>query len=128
MKTIGIYCLGHRRQESFLIHAKELAKCIFTNFHLYILSTGIDNKIIDEMNLLLSNRITIIDFSPGNQNYLDKINYAINRNHEFAIKLDEDCFMTAASWKIFLESHSKMNDDDLLFSGCISNGIPTVDS
>jgi hypothetical protein len=127
MNTIGIYCLGHRRQESFIFHARELAKCKFSNFHFYILSTGISLKIIDQVKKILNNRITIIDFQKENQNYLDKIHFAVNNKHTFSVKLDEDCFMTSESWSMFLESHSKMNDDDLLFSGCISNGIPTVD-
>jgi len=58
---------------------------------------------------------------------MEKVNFALNRNHEFSIKMDEDCFMLSSSWDRFFSLIENMTNKDLFCSGAISNGIPSCD-
>jgi hypothetical protein len=56
-----------------------------------------------------------------------KIIFALDKNHEFSIKHDEDCFMTTESWDKFFNNIENMESNDLMTTGAISSGIPTVE-
>jgi hypothetical protein len=65
--------------------------------------------------------------SSGN-NYLKKINIAINEQSEFSVKLDEDCFINNHVWDFLIENINIMSDDNILtLSPVMSNNIPSCD-
>jgi hypothetical protein len=129
-KKIGIYCLGSRRtrDQMFPAHAKELAKCKNQNFHFYLLSNGLTEEMIKELYNILPNNLTILQFTkPIISNYMDKIIFAINQDHEFSIKHDEDIFMVSESWDRLFSLADTLDDVNLCATGVVSNGIPTVE-
>ncbi len=61
-------------------------------------------------------------------NYLDKLNIALNSGTEYSIKLDEDCFINNHIWDYIIENVSLLIDDNnLLISPIMSNNIPSCD-
>lgn len=125
---IGIICLTTRRNALLYTHVKQLSKCKYRNFHIYILGENLTDDIKKFVKTHLPENSTIIDdFQPGNYNYIQKINYGLNTNHEFSIKMDEDCILLSESWDKFFNTVEKMNENDLFCTGAISNGIPTCD-
>lgn len=128
MKKIGIFCLGARRENFILAHAHELSKCKYDNFHFYILSNGMDSSLTNKIKLYLGDKVSIYVFDRNHMlNYMMKVVFALNQNHEYSIKHDEDCFMTTDSWDQFFSNIENLKDDDLLTTGAISTGIPTVE-
>jgi len=130
MAKIGIYCLGHRRPDFFVAHAKELAKCKYQDFHFHLLSDGLSQKYIDGIRAAIGNKATLYQFERNPHNYMNKIYFAVNperTEHEFSIKHDEDCFMLSESWDRLFEMADKMEKDDLVSTGVITNGIPTTE-
>ena len=76
----------------------------------------------------LENINTTIKIFSGEQNYLEKIKFAINSECEYSIKLDEDCFINNHVWDFIIENIDILNDEDnLLFSPVMSNNIPSCD-
>lgn len=128
MKKIGIFCLGTRRVEFAVAHAYELAKCKYDNFQFYLLGNEMDQSVRDAITSILGDRASIYEFDSRNSyNYMMKVVFALNQNHEFSIKHDEDCFMKAESWDKLFSNMENMTSDDLLCTGAISSGIPTVE-
>lgn len=128
LKRIGIYCSGSRRPDFFRAHARELRRCKYRDFHFYLLANDISDDYAAELFDLLPNQITIHKFlEPVVSNYMDKIFFAINQQHEFAVKHDEDVFLMAEGWDRLFALAEKMTDKDLCVTGVISNGIPTVE-
>jgi len=127
MAKIGIYCLGHRRPEAFLTHARELAKCKYKDFHFYLLGDGFNGEHVKELYNILGDKISLFEFPRTHDNYMKKILFAISKNHEYSIKHDEDCFLVSESWDRLFLMADQMGDEDLCATGVISNGIPTVD-
>lgn len=128
LKKIGIYCSGSRRPDFFRAHARELKRCKYRNFHFYLLANEISDEYAQELFDLLPNQITIHKFvQPVVSNYMDKILFAINQEHEFAVKHDEDVFLMAEGWDRLFYLAENMTDKDLCVTGVISNGIPTVE-
>lgn len=127
MKKIGIFCLSSRRVEFVVAHAYELSKCKYDNFQFYLLGNGNDS-VRDTLVNILGERVSIYEFDYTSEyNYMMKVVFALNCNHEFSIKHDEDCYMTSASWDKFFANIENMTNDDLLCTGAISSGIPTVE-
>jgi len=128
MKKIGIFSLGARRENFMIAHATELSKCKYDNFHFYILSNGIDENSKEKIKSLLKDKVSFYYFDPKHMlNYMMKVVFAINQGHEYSIKHDEDCFMVADAWDKFFKNIEDMQDDDLITTGALSTGIPTVE-
>jgi hypothetical protein len=128
MKKIGVFCLGARRENFILAHAHELAKCKYDNFHFYVLSNGMDDSIKDKIKSLLLDKVSFYVFDKTHMlNYMMKVVFAINQNHEYSVKHDEDCFMLSESWDKFFNNIESLETNDLLATGAISSGIPTVE-
>ena len=127
MKKIGIYCLGHRRPEAFLAHAKQLAKCNYDNFHFHLFGNEYTKENAEALYETLKDKITLYQFPKVSENYMLKIFHAISMDHEYSIKHDEDCFLLSESWDRLFSLSDELTDNDVCATGVISNGIPTVD-
>jgi len=128
MKKIGIFCLGTRRVEFIIAHAYALSKCKYDDYHFYLLGNETPDPIRDLIKQILGDKVSIYEFdSRNNYNYMMKIIFALDKNHEFSIKHDEDCFMTTESWDKFFNNIENMESNDLMTTGAISSGIPTVE-
>jgi hypothetical protein len=125
---IGIVCLASRRTSLLHTHAKQLAKSNYKDFHIYVLGETLPEETKDIFARLLPQNSTIVEhFVPGDRNYIDKIQYAVELGHEFSVKMDEDCILMADGWERFFALVESMNPDDLFCTGAISNGVPTCD-
>lgn len=128
MKKIGIFCLGARRAEFAVAHAYELSKCKYDNYHFYMLGNETDDSIRNALVNILGERVSIYEFDTRNNfNYMMKVLFAIEQNHEYSVKHDEDCFMVSESWDKFFANMENMTEQDLICTGAISSGIPTVE-
>jgi len=125
-KRIGIFCLGHRRPRGFITHAKQLAKCGYSDFHFHLFGDGYTKEYAEELMDVLKDRITLHTF-PNGMNYMMKIRAAVSMDYEYSIKYDEDCFMTSESWDRLFSLSEKMKKTDLCGTGVMSIGIPTVE-
>jgi len=125
---IGIMCLTTRRMSLMNTHAKQLAKCKYRNFHIYILGDAVPQEIKNLFNEQLPQNSTVVDgFAPGDGNYMEKIIHGIGREHEFSVKMDEDCILLSDGWDRFFNLIESMTNQDLFCTGAISNGVPTCD-
>lgn len=71
--------------------------------------------------------IEVINF-PHDNNYLGKVNYAINTGSKYSVKLDEDCFINNYIWDYLIENISFLDSEEsFLISPLLSNNIPLVD-
>jgi hypothetical protein len=128
MKKIGVFCLGARRENFILAHAHELSKCKYDNFHFYVLCNGVDAELKEKIESYLGDKVSFYYFDRSHMlNYLMKVVFALNQNHEYSVKHDEDCFMTTDSWDRFFNNIESLGENDLLTTGAISSGIPTVE-
>jgi hypothetical protein len=65
---------------------------------------------------------------PQDNNYLQKVSYALDTESKYSIKLDEDCFINNHIWDYLIENIDFLNSDDaFLISPLLSNNIPLVD-
>jgi hypothetical protein len=127
MEKIGIYFLGHRRLKLLECHLKHISKTKFKNFHFYLLSNNADKDNYFLMKKYLpTNSSMVINFDEKND-YMSKIKFALDRDHEFSIKMDEDCLLTTESWDRFFSLIESLKNEDLFCTGAISNGIPSCD-
>lgn len=125
---IGIMCLTTRRMSLMNTHARQLAKCKYRNFHIYVLGDAVPQDIKELFAEQLPDNSTVVDgFAPGDGNYMEKIIHGINRGHEFSVKMDEDCILLSDGWDRFFSLIESMTADDLFCTGSISNGVPTCD-
>lgn len=124
--------LAHRRMEYSNLLFLNLSKCKFKDFHITICSMNcakdraeaVVKNAIETYNLDASLFITYETLN----NYLDKINYCINQDYEYSIKLDEDIFMGPHAWDYLFNNMSLLNNEDnLIISPALSSGIPTID-
>jgi hypothetical protein len=63
----------------------------------------------------------------GRENYLGKINEAVNSNCEYSVKLDEDCFINEHVWDYMIENVEQLKGDVLAIAPVMSNNIPSCD-
>lgn len=125
---IGIACLIHRRPSLLETHLKQLSECKNKNFNFYVYATEkLDEYYINLIKNYLPNNSNIKIFAHHPHNYMHKITYAVEQDHEFTIKMDEDCVLSSSGWDRFFELIELMHDDDLFCTGAISSGIPTCD-
>ena len=128
MKRVGIFCLGRRRQEFIEAISIELSKSDNKDYHFYLLGDDVEIGLHKTVKDIFGDDCSIINFDPSSgQNYLNKLKYAIEKNHEYTIKYDEDCLITSGGWDRLLDGIFSMSASELLYSGVVSNGIPTVE-
>jgi hypothetical protein len=87
-------------------------------------------KLDDVFKKLSQNQIDFeINPVPNNtDNYLRKINIAVNQKTPYSMKLDEDCYVNPQTLDYIVDNLSVLDDKDtLLMTPIVSNGIPTVD-
>lgn len=127
MKKVGIYFLGLRRLDLLKCHLPQLAKCKNRDFHFYLMSNQADQSHIDLLNTYLPNQSSVVSGFDPNNDYLNKVVFAINQPHKYSVKMDEDCILLGESWDRFLSLMDQMTDSDLFCTGAISNGVPGCD-
>lgn len=76
---------------------------------------------------LLVPQYNIITFKNG-FNYTEKLQFTINQDTKYSIKLDEDCVINNYIWDFLIENTAVLdNDENLLLSPILSTTIPTCD-
>lgn len=61
-------------------------------------------------------------------NYMQKIHTAVNDSDEYAIKLDDDCFIGSHVWDYIIENINVLDDkDNFILTPILSNNIPHTD-
>lgn len=71
--------------------------------------------------------IELVEFPQGN-NYLQKVGWCLEREHEFCFKMDEDCFVPPMVLDYMVEQADVLRDPRCaILLPELSNGIPTVD-
>ena len=61
-------------------------------------------------------------------NYMQKIHTAVNDSGEYAIKLDDDCFIGSHVWDFIIENIQVLDDENnFIFTPLLSNNIPNTD-
>jgi hypothetical protein len=69
----------------------------------------------------------VIVFNP-HLNYLTKINFAVNSDTKYSVKLDEDCFINNYVWDYLIENVGVLDNEEILtLSPTMSNNIPSCD-
>tara|TARA_R110000868_G_scaffold186190_2_gene428448 strand:+ start:1572 stop:2468 length:897 start_codon:yes stop_codon:yes gene_type:complete len=64
----------------------------------------------------------------GGFNYTDKLNYVLNLDGEYSIKMDEDCIINNHIWDYMITNTSVLdNTDNLLLSPMLSTSQPSCD-
>ena len=127
MEKIGIFFLGQRRLNFLECHLNQISKTKYKNFHFYVLANDINKDHYLLVKKYLPNNSSVVSNFDQKNNYMDKIIFAIGRNHPFSIKMDEDCLLTPESWDKFFSLIENMQEEDLFCTGAISNGIPSCD-
>ena len=127
-KLITINYLSHTRPEysDLTFHYLENIKNENKNkIKLNVLSS-VENDWSDKCDKLgIEYSVHVIS---GGNNYLPKLNIALNSNTKYSIKLDEDCFINNHIWDYMIENVGVLdNDDNLLVSPIMTNNIPSCD-
>ena len=61
-------------------------------------------------------------------NYMQKINTAVTTSGKYAVKLDEDCFISNHIWDYIIENINILDDEDnFILTPMFSNGVPLTD-
>lgn len=61
-------------------------------------------------------------------NYMQKIHTAVNDSDEYAIKLDDDCFIGSHVWDFIIENIGVLDDENnFILTPLLSNNIPNTD-
>lgn len=95
--------------------------------YINILTVEKDVEFFKEKTKNLNLPINIIPFKDG-FNYTEKLNFSINTNSKFSIKLDEDCIVNNFIWDYMIENTDVLLDDNnLLISPLLSTTIPATD-
>jgi hypothetical protein len=72
-------------------------------------------------------KINVVIFKDG-FNYTDKLNYVLNLDAEYSVKLDEDCLINNHIWDYMIENCEILNDENnLLLSPVLSTTLPSCD-
>lgn len=128
---VNIIHLTYRRKKFAELSHFLLSKCKFKDFHLTICSVDFDRSIVEEIadkarSLGLS--VSIVSSPSLHDNYLIKINDALNQPFKYTVKMDEDVFMGPQAWDfLFNNLHVLENDQNVLLTPTLSTGIPTCD-
>jgi len=136
-KKVGIFCpsIGENdsRERIKLIekNIKELAKSNNNDYHFYLLINYISETNYNKFKLILNDNITIVpifdNFKDMCSNYFNKIKFALDQNHLFSIKIDDDIFMSSKSWDEFIKLTIDLKQNDLFCTGVLSTNNATSD-
>jgi hypothetical protein len=70
----------------------------------------------------------VLKFNNTGNNYLSKINYAVQSECEYSCSMDDDILISTYLWDYIIENIHILNDNtNLLIAPIISNGIPSVE-
>jgi hypothetical protein len=129
---INIVYMAYRRLQYAETIFQIFAGCKNKNFHLTI--CGVDTQLGEFQDLLARARqlglnADLLMVPSYVSNYMDKINLAIQLDYEYSVKMDEDIFMSSASWDQYLDMIPVILADptNLSLAPAISSGIPTID-
>ena len=134
-KKVGIFCLSigendlRGRIKLIEKNIKELAKSNNDDYHFYLLVNEISETNYNKFKLILNDNITIVPIFNAFQdnNYLSKIKFAVDQNHLFSIKIDDDMFMNDKSWDEFIKLTLDLKENDLFCTGVLSTNTTTSD-
>lgn len=132
MKPISINFILHDRLNYFRSTVKELFNIkpeLKSLIRLNLLISHYSDDFSSLVEQIKSNNLEVHVFHvKGSNNYLTKIQTAIDNSIEYAISIDEDIYITSNVWEYFLFSLNILNNTDILFlAPIISTGIPSVD-
>jgi hypothetical protein len=132
MKKISINFILHDRINYFSSSIKELYNIdysIKSQIRLNLLISNYDDSFEDLIENIRKQGLEVHVFQvKGDNNYLKKIQVALDNSNEYAISIDEDIFIPSKVWQYFITSLNILSDPDILFlSPIISSGIPSVD-
>lgn len=70
----------------------------------------------------------VYECSLNHPNYMEKVNISIENSEKYAIKLDDDCFLSNHVWDYIIENINVLDDEEnFILTPMLSNGIPHVD-
>ena len=93
--------------------------------HINVLATGAD---LNWPSYLQDISCTVYLFPQSDLNYMEKVYTAIQTSGEYAVKLDEDCFIPNHVWDYMIENITVLDDDsNLILTPLLSNNIPNTD-
>lgn len=70
----------------------------------------------------------IYTFPDVELNYMEKTHTAVSTSEKYAVKLDEDCFISNHVWDYIIENIDVLDDEDnFILTPLLSNGIPHTD-
>lgn len=70
----------------------------------------------------------VYEFTDVQLNYMEKVNVSVSNSGKYAIKLDEDCFISNYVWDFIIENIHVLDDDgNFIITPMLSNGIPHTD-
>lgn len=130
---IAIYYLHFRRD--FIDVAIKLLNGIKeenkSKIKFYIMSQphnfGLISEKIKTLDPAIAMEIVFLPFRYNN--YLDKIKWACEQDHEYSVKYDEDVFLSSKSWDYFIENIPKVLESETIKVLCptLQNGVPSND-
>jgi len=137
MKEVSINILVHERPH-FLDITFETLKNIKEkeNIQLNVLftqHTAVPNRNIIQFVIAMADHgidTKALGFvTPAPQNFMEKIQWMVDRPEPFCIRVDDDCFAPTKVWDhlIAKRKHLAENKNILAIAPCITNGMPTVD-
>lgn len=82
---------------------------------------------LEAQKLVSSNVSTTLVSMPDNE-YMNKLKVALQTNHEYSCKWDNDVFLNKDIWNYLIENIEVVNDPKVsLLAPTLSNGMPTVE-
>lgn len=124
---INICFLSHNRFEFSGLFFYFLNK--IKNHNKNKIKLSILSSMVHDWDLTLLNGIEVdVKVFNNGDNYLEKINFALNTECEYSIKIDDDCYINNFIWDYIIENINYLDDDNnLLLSVLLSNTIPSCD-
>lgn len=122
---LAVNFLPHNRRYLMLHTLKEFSKInekYRNRFKIYIH----DNINEDYVKDILKN-INYEIVNHGTHNYITKINHAINLDHKYSMKIDEDIFMNHYVLEYVLDNLDSISDKNFILSPVLSTGIPSTE-
>lgn len=130
MKVLTINYLSHSRPEYFSLTKKILKNISDENkskIKLNILASRPNDWNNEIKDLGIDTYVLIIPEDYQN-NYLEKVNFAVQSDTTYSCKLDEDCFISEHTWDYIIENLEVLHDtSNLVLTPIMSNNIPISD-
>lgn len=90
--------------------------------------TSVPDKFNSTKLILQSKNIITDIIQIPDDNYMQKINFAVSEDSEYSMKLDEDCIINNYGFDVLIENLNILDDDkNILYAPNISIGIPSVE-